>query len=341
MQIERILIAGHGSIGQRHLRLARQLLPAATIKVLRHRGGDSVPPFADACVATIDEAVSFRPDIAVIAGPSPTHVALAMPLAEAGVHLLVEKPLDARPDAVPALLDACTRRGAVLLTGYNLRFLPSLQAFRQAILDGRVGRILSVRSEVGQYLPDWRPGSDYRNTVSASRALGGGVLPELSHEIDYLRWIFGEIAWVKATLSRQSRLDIDVEDTAHLTLGFAGSPEPDPQPLIATLNLDFLRRDTTRTCLALGELGSLRWNALTGVVDCFMAGAGAWQVIAAVASAPDDSYLAEWRHFLACVHGDATPLTSGADGLRTLQVIEAARRAASVTQAACPVGGNA
>jgi predicted dehydrogenase len=289
----------------------------------------------------MEEAVAFNPDIAVVAGPSTTHAASALPLANNGTHLLIEKPLDADADAVPALLDACALRGIVLLTGYNLRFLPSLQSFRQCVRDGLPGRILSVRCEVGQYLPDWRPDSEYRGGVSASRALGGGVLLELSHEIDYLRWIFGEVTWVKATLCRQSRLDIDVEDTAHLTLGFGTAPDANTRQLVATLDMDFIRHDTTRTCLAIGELGTLRWNALTGVVDCYLAASRTWQVVTTLPVAGDASYMAEWAHFLACVRGEATPLITGADGLRTLHVVEAARRAADSTVAACPTGDGA
>ena len=68
-----------------------------------------------------------------------------------------------------------------------------------------VGKILSVRCEVGQFLPSWRPNIDYRESVSARKALGGGALLELSHEIDYLMWIFGDIDWVKATLEMTHR----------------------------------------------------------------------------------------------------------------------------------------
>ena len=86
---------------------------------------------------------------------------------------------------------------------------------------GQTDRLIRrLRCEIGQYLPLWRPGSDYRLGVSANRALGGGVLLELSHELDYLRWIFGDVDWVQASLERQSALEIDVEDTAHLLLSF-------------------------------------------------------------------------------------------------------------------------
>ena len=99
----------------------------------------------------------------------------------------------------------------VLAIGYNLRFLSSLQKFKSILDDKIIGDVWSVRSEVGQFLPSWRPNSDYRKGVSAQYALGGGVLLELSHDIDYLRWIFGEVAWVQAVLAQQSDLEIDVE----------------------------------------------------------------------------------------------------------------------------------
>lgn len=325
MRIERVLIVGLGSIGQRHLRLAREMLPDALIMVLRHRPSEEIPEFADACCSSIDDALAFVPNIAVIAGPSAMHAAMALPLAEAGVHLLIEKPLDASAEVALPLVRNVANRGVACLIGYNLRFLHTLRAFREFVHSGRIGRVLSVRCEIGQYLPGWRPGIDYRAGVSASRELGGGAVLELSHEIDYLRWIFGEIAWVKAVLSRQSDLEIDVEDTAHLILGFA--TEDNVHPLLGTLSMDFIRHDTTRTCIAIGEHGSLRWNALTGTVDCFDAGSSGWTSLVAHPHQRDDSYRAEWAHFLACVRQKVVPLISAEDGWRTLCVADAARRA--------------
>jgi len=191
------------------------------------------------------------------------------------------------------------------------------------VRERRVGHVLSVRAEVGQYLPSWRPGGDYRSNVSAQAALGGGVLLELSHELDFLRWIFGEIDWVNAALLRQSALEIDVEDTVHLMLGFHGAT--DRGPLVASLDIDFVRHDTVRNCVAIGEEGSLRWNALEAKVELFEPGGTAWQVLTEHPTQRDDSYLAEWRHFLECVETGATPMITGEDGLAVLRVIEAAR----------------
>lgn len=344
MSIDRILVVGLGSIGKRHLRLARELLPEADIRVLRHQAGSPVPELASGVFSCIEEALAFAPQIAVIASPATFHIAVAQRLAEAGVHLLIEKPLSASPDGVMKLLETCRQQGAVLQTGYNLRFLPSLQRFREMLGERVIGKVLSVRCEIGQYLPSWRPEADYRQGVSARREMGGGALLELSHELDYLRWVFGEVGWVRATLSRQSSLEIDVEDTAHLILGF--TPATDEHQLIATVNMDFVRHDTTRLCTAIGEHGSLRWNGLTGVVELYEAGAKEWRRLFHLPHQRDDSYLAEWRNFIGCVNEHQTPLITGEDGLQVLQIIEAARASAAsgcqafvtnMTQAAQPI----
>jgi len=325
--ISRILIVGLGSIGTRHLRIARELFSEADIQVLRHQECQSIPEYADGCFSTIEQAVAFLPQIAVIANPAPFHISVAQRLAEARVHLLIEKPLSSSVDGAPQLIETCHKQGSVLMTGYNLRFLPSLQRFRILLLENTIGRVLSVRCEIGQYLPSWRPDTDYRGSVSARRKLGGGVLLELSHELDYLRWIFGEVEWVKATLSRQSTLEINVEDTAHLVLGFV--PADDKFQLIGTVNLDFIRHDTTRSCTAIGENGTLRWNGLTGVVELYEAGAKEWRELFHHHHQRDDSYLAEWQNFIDCINEHKVPLVMGEDGLQVLHIIEAARISAT------------
>lgn len=330
MLINRILIVGLGSIGKRHLRIARELFPDADIRVLRHQECLSIPKYADGCFSTIEQAVEFLPQIAAIANPAPFHLSVAQRLADVKVHLLIEKPISSSKDGVTQLIETANKEGTVLLTGYNLRFLSSLQWFRNYILGGTIGRVVSVRCEIGQYLPLWRPETDYRQTVSAHRELGGGALLELSHEIDYLRWIFGEIDWVQATLSRQSSLEIDVEDTVHLIIGF--TPVMDGFELIGTATLDFVRHDTTRLCTAIGENGSLRWNGLSGIVEYFTAGACDWCELFRKQHQRDDSYLAEWLHFLECIKKRQIPLITGHDGLMVLNIIDAVRQSSGSKQ---------
>jgi predicted dehydrogenase len=324
MVINRILIVGLGSIGRRHLRLGRKIFPQAQIKVLRHQATDDVPKYSNGCFSTIADAIDFAPQIAVISSPAPFHIGVAQSLADRGVNLLVEKPLATSMEGVVRLIATSKRRKIVLVTGYNLRFLPSLQKFRSLLKSGIIGNVFSVRCESGQFLPSWRPDSDYRHGVSANKDLGGGVLLELSHELDYLRWIFGEINWVRATLTRQSDLDINVEDSAHLTLGFEVTDQI--QQLVASVNLDFIRHDSTRLCTVIGKSGSLRWNGLSGDVELFKQGSSGWNNVFSHEHNRDDSYIAEWGNFINSVYGDEIPLVTGEDGFKTLQIIEAAQR---------------
>jgi predicted dehydrogenase len=328
-RVERLLVVGLGSIGRRHARVARLVRPGMTVAAWRHRRNDEpLPPDVSSAVWSLDAALAFAPQAAVVASPASHHLDAALALASAGVPLLVEKPIAAQPEGVAALIATCDQRGLVLMTGYNLRFLPSLQRFRALLGDGVIGTVLSVRAEAGQYLPGWRPDSDYRQTVSARSALGGGVLLELSHEFDYLRWIFGEAQTVSAIVARQSALEIDVEDTAHVVLGFA--PSALGPRVLATVTLDFIRHDSTRSCMVIGSAGTLRWNGITGVVDCLRAGVSEWDTLCVAPVARDATYVDEWSAFLAAIEDGAAVPVTGRDGLAVLEIVDAARRSSEL-----------
>lgn len=321
--LERLLIVGLGSIGRRHAYIARELLPRARILALRH-SAKSLPADVpiDGVVDTIDQALAFRPQAAVIASPSTFHLDTALQLARQDTHLLVEKPLAAELSGVSELIETCKRTRHVLMTGYNLRFMPSLMKLRELVRSGAIGRPLLASAAVGQYLPEWRPGSDYRKTVSARAALGGGVLLELSHEVDYLLWVLGKAQRVYASLSRSGELEVDVEDCALLTL----SMEFDGSPVQVSLQMDFVRRDPIRECTIAGSHGTLRWDGLRGTVFAYTSTKG-WQSVHRDTKKMD-SYRAEWRHFLACIKQRSAPLIGGHEGYAVLQVLHAARESA-------------
>jgi predicted dehydrogenase len=317
---------GSGNISLRHFKLAKELIPRAEIRRLRRVHSIDSSGDLPEDIFSIDDAISFAPQLAVICNPSTNHLEFAEIMSQLGAHLLIEKPLAHSTEGVIEFLERCDDRGSLLLLGYNLRFSQSLKFFRDSIMSNLVGRPISVRCEVGQYLPNWRPNRDYRSTVSARKEFGGGVLLELSHELDYLRWIFGEISWVRATFGRFSELEIDVEDTALLTLGFANVTSN--HLLIASLNMDFVRHDTTRVCTVIGEKGSLRWDGIRGRVSLFEQGAEDWSTLYSKESDLDDSYREEWLSLLKSVDENTSSEIVGHDGLRVLQIIEAAHASA-------------
>ena len=322
----RILIVGLGSIGERHKDLVCKLFPQAEIKVLRLTAQNHPSESRIKFLSTLQGAKLFSPEIAVICSPSTSHTSLARELVRVGAHLLIEKPLSHSREGILELLQECASNNSILMVGYNLRYLKSLQEFRKCINEGLIGNVLSVRCEVGQYLPNWRPKIDYRESVSARSELGGGVLLELSHEIDYLRWIFGEVDWVRATTLRQSKLEIDVEDTAHLTIGFEKKSKN--QQLIAHLNMDFIRHDSTRSCVAIGDKGSLRWDGISGEVSFFQSGEKNWRTLFFSDVGIEETYALEWEEFTRAIKAKTSPAVTGEDGLRVVEIVEAARLSA-------------
>ena len=323
--IDRILIVGLGSIGKRHVRLLHEIDPKIEVIVLRHKERqESLAPGISQCVTSIDEALNYEPQAAILSNPASLHIDIAKKLVKKGVHLLIEKPISNSSVGVEELIELCKVNNTILMVGYNLRFLPSLLKFRSLLDNNICGRVCSVRTEVGQHLASWRPDSDYRQNVSANAALGGGVLLELSHEIDYLRWLFAEIDWVNAIQLKQSNLEIDVEDTAHIILGF--DHDLGEVPIVATLNMDFIRHDSTRSCMVIGEKGTLRWNGVEGTVKYFEGGKSEWQLLFESPNERDQSFSSELKHFLNCIATGDAPYITGVDGYVVLKIIDAIRK---------------
>ena len=327
--VKTVLVVGLGSIGRRHVGIIKNLFPEINIVVLRHKQCDKndIDKLGlYKCVTSIDEAVATNPQAAIIANPAPMHIEVAKKLAKKGINLLIEKPISDSPKGIQGLIDTCSQNNCILMAAYNLRFLPSLIEFKTQLRANKIGNIYSIRSEIGQYLPSWRPESDYKNGVSANKHLGGGVLLELSHEIDYLRWIFGPIDWVKSHISKQSDLDVDVEDTAHIIFGFKNnSTLKRTHNLVAQLNMDFIRHDSIRKCIVICENGTLQWDGITNTVSFYPKDGKKWEVIFSERVERNYTYREEIKHFFNCIESSKAPLVSGVDGANVLRIINAIR----------------
>lgn len=317
--MDRVAILGFGSSGQRFLQLVKRWNPRAQVLVYSSRNLSS---HRLASTSRLGDVTAFEPEIAIVCGSATERLAMISVLPPSLSGVLIEKPLATDPELAQEILRLLDGAVAVARVGYNLRFSPSLIDFRRRLVGGEFGSVFSVRAETGQFLPNWRPDRDYRHTVSARAILGGGVLLELSHEIDYLQWLFGKIEWVSAVVGRQSELEIDVDDSAHLTLGFAASAGGNQ--LVGQVNLDLLRHDTTRSVTALCSDGSLRWDGVAGRVEALEAGQSSWETVFGDNPA-SSTYDLQWEAFISAVRGSSSPGATLSDGLDVLQVVSAAR----------------
>jgi predicted dehydrogenase len=267
------------------------------------------------------DVIAFQPDVVVFTSPASLREDDVEALGGIPAGFLIEKPLATNLDAA-AKISRKLAGAKTVHVGYNLRFSESLQAFRAMIHGGLCGPVFSVRAETGQYLPSWRAGRDYRSTVSANASSGGGVLLELSHELDYVRWVFGGVDWVQSWFGKVSSLEVDVEDTAHLILG-VNNPENGIE-LVVQVNIDFVRHDRVRTVTAVCENGSLRWDGVRGNVQRFNEGDHEWSTVFSD-SGETTTYESQWRSFLDRLEHNLPSEVTLEDGVSVLETIEAIR----------------
>lgn len=245
-----VAVIGQGSIGTRH---AQNLLTLGCQVIVCDPFQDQSPLENVLFTKSVDEALS-KSHIAIIASPSSEHFTQARQALEYGCHVLLEKPFATTREDARLLLEYVRQSKKTLAVGMNLRFHPSLIKVRELIQSGAIGEPRVAHITFGSWLPGWRPGVDYRSTYSARAELGGGVLLDAIHEIDYLIWLFGSVGEVStAYLGRLSNLEIDVEDTALFTLTHSSN-------VISTVALDYIDREYRRGCRIIGEEGTVEWS---------------------------------------------------------------------------------
>ncbi len=323
----RALIAGCGSIGRRHLRNLKQLRDVEII-AFRQRGRDAEElerEFGVHATFDLDEALAEGPDFALITNPTSSHLSVALEAAKHGCHLFVEKPLSDSLDDVNELANTVSAKGLTAFVAYNMRFHPALRQIKGTIESGSIGRVLSIRAQVGQYLPDWHPEEDYRQGYSAQKALGGGVVLDLIHELDYVQWLVGDVRKVACFAKHVSSLEIETEDVAEIILEFVDGA-------VGNVHLDYLQRTASRGCHIIGEEGTIHWDQESNEVKLFNAREPGWQVFDHEEFDRNRMFVAEMEHFLACMDGRETPEVDIAEGSKSLKLALAALESAETGQ---------
>lgn len=281
-------------------------------------------------VTDLNQSFLIDADVALIASPTSCHLAQAIMAARAHCHLFIEKPLAADSNGVKELIDEVRKRDLVTLVGCNLRFHPGIAHIKKLLDSNAIGTIVAARAEVGYWLPAWRPNDDYRQSYSAQKLLGGGILLDAIHEIDYMQWFFGDVSAVACFMDHRSGLEIDTEDVAALMLRFSGG-------VIGQIHLDYVQRSYSRTCHVIGTEGTIRWDYSKGEVHVYQADQMGWEVIANPPDwTPNQMYLDELAHFLECIVGQERSVNDVAAAAVVLNTTLAAKRASEESTIATP-----
>ena len=310
----RVAVLGLGSAGARH---ARNLVELGHEVV----GFDPAPPPAPEAVAraeSLDRAIAAA-EAVIVASPSSLHAEQALACLERGRHVLVEKPLAVTVAEAERTAEAAERAGVVCGVAMNLRFHHGILELKRLLDEGALGTARLARASFGYDLRLWHPGSDYRRGYSARADLGGGIVLDAIHELDYLLWLLGPVKTVSAELNHVSELEIDVEDVAVAILSFESGA-------VGAVDLNFFEPAYRRCCVLVGSEAVAVWDWRQATVTISREGED--DRAADVRCDVADTYRAGLADFLAAVERGGEPRTPVREGLAAVRLANALKRSA-------------
>ena len=328
----KFLIAGLGSIGRRHF---RNLIALGEKDIVLLRTRKATLPDDELAGFPVETDIhvalaKHKPDAVIVANPTALHLDIALPAAEAGCHILLEKPIATTLDRVKELQNTAEQSGSKILVGFQYRYHPTLNKARGLIQANALGKVLTVHVHWGEYLPQWHPWEDYRQGYAARADLGGGVILTLTHPLDYLRYLIGEIEALWSFNGQISALELDVEDAAEIGLKFSNGT-------LGGVHLNYFQRPPVHRIEIVGTEGTLSWNNADGILHFqqMLTSFGSYSdnppAPVTQTFAPPEGFernqlfVAQTRHFIEIVRGESEPICGLEDGIMALRLALAAK----------------
>jgi predicted dehydrogenase len=328
----KFLIAGLGSIGRRHM---RNLIALGEKDIVLFRTRKSTMP-EDELAAFPQETDDLqqalkkhKPDAVIVANPTALHLDVAIPAAEAGCAILLEKPVSHSLERLDVLQQTAQKSGSKILVGFQFRYHPTLNKARELIRAGALGKVLTVHAHWGEYLPNWHPWEDYRQSYAARADLGGGVIVTLTHPLDYLCFLLGEVESIWSFNGHLSPLDVDVEDVAEIGLKFSSGA-------VGGVHINYFQRPPVHRLEIVGTNGTLRWDNADGILHFYELPYefGTWDANPPATKLNQFSpfegfdrnqlFILQTQHFIDVARGKVQPICDLTDGIRALQMALAA-----------------
>jgi len=252
----KFLICGVGSIGSRHL---ENIIELGYSDIILLRTGKSNIPSLDKyskyqTFYNIEDALAQNPDICVISNPTSLHVKTAIIAANSGCHLFIEKPLSHSLEGLNELESIIKRKKLISLVTYQFRYNPHIKLLKNLIMNTtKYGVPIYASAEWSEFLPDWHPWEDYKQSYASNSELGGGVLLTQIHPLNYLNFLFGDIKKVLVHKQASKNLGINVDDTADILIDFSNG-------MSGHVHVDFIQKPRVHKLKIVTSLGRFEWN---------------------------------------------------------------------------------
>ena len=327
MSAPHILIVGSGSVGRRHARNLSALgcrISCMDPRQDRQQELARETPVIGAYASMAEALNGARMDGVVVGSPTSFHVEQSTAALEAGLPVLLEKPVAiglGEAQALSRTVAEVSNGADRLLMGYTWRWWTPLARVRELLAQGAIGRLLHVQFHMSAHLADWHPWERYQDFFMASRALGGGALLDESHWIDLMLWLVGRPDWVEGDVGRISGLEIETDDNVDMLAGFDDGPR-------VSLHLDLYGRPHEKSIRFQGTEGTLLWSDDPSRIAIGRGPAKEWQE-ETFKGERNDMFMAVAKEFLDVVSGAPPRTCTIEDGVEAMRVIEALRRASA------------
>ncbi len=320
----RALVLGLGSIGQRHARLLSgrsdvEVLLCDISEALRRQAADGLVKPPAAVYSSFADALKAQPDIAFICVPNHLHVPMALEAIRNGTDVLVEKPVSDSLENARELVEAAEAAGRFLQVGYMLRYDEGLITMKEIIDKGEIGNIVGGRAMIGTYVT-------LLNAKGTDRIdHPNSLVVDYTHELDFVRWFFGEVKDIMAMQTRMGDLELKPQPNIfQIGLKFSSGA-------VVQVHMDYIQFPQRRIFEVYGDRGTLCYDFMTGEIQHFtFQRAHEWsnKNVLPVTDRWDDLFRKEHESVLTRRSQGLPPFVSGADGLQALEIAEQVIRVA-------------
>ena len=335
----RISIVGLGLMGKQHLKAIHEHPNCKIASIIDNTIEAKGIAFerGHPYFTSLKEAIiESKPDGLIVATPNTHHFQDGFLALEAGIPILVEKPISDSLDDAVKLIDLGKKNNVPILTGYHRRHNPSVFEVKKKLDEGYIGKVVAMHGMFWLYKPD-----DYFDQVWRKKAGAGPIYINLSHDIDLMRHLLGEVESVQA-ISKNEIRGFDVEDTAVAILNFSSGTVGSisisdtivsPWSYELTSNENPAYHHILENCYWIGGTdGSIELPK--GTFWSHKGHKSWWEPISSTSIENNKSnpILNQLDNFLNVILGNDKPLVSGLEGLKTSAVIDAIKRATKTSK---------